>query len=95
VNEKKPVQKPIIQSKTRLIESKVIYNGYLTEKNGPHFLNNKVCLFMWMFCVVVYGPERVHQRLQRGAVGLGWVLLCSWMQCVARDSVVMLCMSSG
>ena len=29
--EYKPVQNPITQSKTRIIESKVIYNGYLTE----------------------------------------------------------------
>ena len=54
--------------------------------------------------VVVYGPGRVHQRLQRGAVGVGWCCcvlgcICSLQmfkisgRCVSR--VVACCYRSG
>jgi hypothetical protein len=43
-----------------------------------------------MFFVVVYGPGRVHQRLQRGAVGLGWCCyaLGFIFRCSKRQDVV-------
>jgi hypothetical protein len=38
-----------------------------------------------MFFVVVYGPGRVHQRLQCGAVGLSW---CYYARQMADDRAV-------
>ena len=39
------------------------------------------CASAWLVyvVVVVYGQGRVHQRLQRGAVGLGWCHYASQM----------------